>query len=299
MSVESAHASRARSAAKRPVDLTGGCLCGVGAGGGGVRHDARVERGSRQVVADLGPNPPENPSVSAPWPDFSDKVLHWQNYSYSWDPASPDHSNGQEIKGEIWVQVGLDNRPVAMRGTFFHADGSFHQDYLYVDGRGIVVYDEPILDQDGNPQTDPCREESTFDKVRFAELVDTGEPLFLDRAKASSLGFARSDAPPAAVPLLEPADVGVASEDVIGNGAKTTEAWVLESPGESGSTRVDILGLDADGRLAVETHSERLAGGGEVVRQRLISTAVEVFSAQDAAVRSVFNSVALREGCGG
>ncbi len=268
-------------------------------GGAAFLMTRELSGGSPQAVADLGPNPPENPSVSAPWPDFSNRVLHWQNYSYSFDPKSPDHSNGQEITGEVWVQVGPDNKPVAMRGTFFHPDGSFHQDYLYADGRGIVVYDEPILDRDGNPQADPCRDESALDKVRFDQLVDTGEPLFLDRAKVTSLGFAQTDAVAAAIPSLKPADVGVASEDVIGNEGKPTEVWAKESPGEDGSTRVDAFALDADGRLAVETHSERLVGGGEVLRQRFISTAVEVFAAQDAVLQSVFDTATLREGCGG
>lgn len=255
--------------------------------------------GSPQAVADLGPNPPEVPSMSAPWPDFSNKVLHWQNYSYSFDLGSPDHSNGQEIRGEIWVQVGPNNRPVALRGTFLHEDGLFHQEYLYVNGQETLVFDQPVLPPDAPVQLPtPCRQEFTLDAATFARVVDTGEPLYVDRAKIASLGLERANAPSMAIPSLEPAGLGVAPEYVIGAGTSVAEVWVKEKPTEGGNVKVDVLELDPDsGRLQAEAHFERLPDGSQVTQSRRTQTAVEVFEERDVPP-TVFDARSLAEGCG-
>ncbi len=152
--------------------------------------------GGGAAIAEIGSNPPENPSVSRVWPDFAGTVLHWQNYSYSFQPASPDSANGEEIRGDIWVQVGTDNVPTALRGRFTRADGSFHQDYLYANGQAIVVYDRPTKSLAGESGPPTCRQEATLDSETFKRLVDTGEPIFVDFARVASAGFVQAGTAP-------------------------------------------------------------------------------------------------------
>lgn len=168
-----------------------------------------ISDGGGQAIADLGPNPPQAPAISGVWPDFAGQVLHWQNYTYSFQPGSPDSANGKEIRGEIWLRVGPDNRPIALRGTFANPDGSFHQDYLYVNGRGIVVYDQPVKIPGEDLGEATCRHESALDDEAFSRLVDTGEPTFVDYSLVKAAGFAAADTEPTDLPPLEPAGPGV------------------------------------------------------------------------------------------
>lgn len=255
---------------------------------------------SPQAIAELGPNPPENPSISTPWPDFSNKVLHWQDHSYFFEPGSPDDSNGQEIVGDIWVEVGGNNKPVALRATFRHADGSFHQEFLYVNGQEILVFDRPVLPPDAPVQLPtPCRQEFTLDAATFDRVVDTGEPLYVDRSRIASLGLERTAASSATIPSLNPAGLpGVAPEYVISSGTSAAEAWVREKPTEDGSVKVDVLELDPDsGRLQAEAHFERLPDGSHETQSRRTQTAVEVFAERDVPP-AVFDAGSLAEGCG-
>ncbi len=257
-----------------------------------------VGDGGGQAIADLGPNPPQAPAISGVWPDFTGQVLHWQNYSYSFQPGSPDSANGEEIRGDIWVQVGPDNRPIALRGTFARPDGSFHQDYLYANGRGIVVYDQPVEIPGEDLGQLTCRQESALDDETFRRLVDTGEPAFVDYGRVASAGFVRADTEPAESPPLEPAGFGVAPQRVLGDSVGVDEVWSKQSTPESGGTLIDSLQIDAGGRLVAEVHTGHGPDGSELFTLRRAFTEVEVFSGQDAAVQSVFDPKTLSEGCG-
>lgn len=256
-----------------------------------------VSDGGGQAVAEVGPNPPATPSISGARPDFTGQVLHWQNYSYSFEPGGPDSANGREIRGEIWVRVGPDNKPLALRGTFAHPDGSFHQDYLYVDGRGIVVYDEPI-EIPGEDLQGSCRQESVLDDKTFSRLVDTGEPTFVDDSLIKSAGFVRADTEPADFPPLEPAGLGAPPQAVIGDSVGVDDVWSKQSALESGGTLTDSLQVDAGGRLVAEVHTGRGPDGSELFTYRRTFSEVEVFSGLDAAGLSVFDPETLSEGCG-
>ena len=244
------------------------------------------------VEAEIVPGPPQEASIALPWPDFRNKVLHWQSLTYVYSPSGPDHANGQEISGDIWVHVGSDNTPIAIRGKFTHKDGSFHQEYLVVDGTEFVVFDEIPLPADA-PVAISCRQETKLEPTTFAKLVDTGEPLFADPAKLQSLGFSIDARPPSSVPDLPDVEAGATPENVVGDGPAAA-VWVKETLLESGDVQVFIIEVDAESSLVqADTHLRNGVDGAIVRRQRL-STPVEVFAAEGLAA-SLFRPETLAE----
>lgn len=251
---------------------------------------------SPPAIAELRPGAPQQPDIQAPGPDFSNKVLHWQSYSYSFDPGSPDSANGQEIVGDIWVKVGPNNKPIASRGTFRFADGSFHQEYLYVDGREIIVFDRPMLPPDAPVQPpNACRQESALDAGTFDKRVDAGEPFYVDRPKMAAAGFEPTAAAPTDIPALERADLPGKAESVLGT-TTATEVWVKEAAGEGDTVRVTVLELDDSGYLRVDQTYERASDGSEVTRYRSVKTAIEVFPSEEVPT-SRFSAETVAAGC--
>lgn len=255
-----------------------------------------LTNGSGQAVADLGSQPPEEPSISSPWPDLSGRVLHWQNYSYVFAPGSPDGANGQEIRGDIWLRIGPDNEPIALRGTFTYEDGSFHQDYLYSDGRGIIVQDEPVQTLQGGESV--CRLEKVFDDATFADLVNPGEPMFTDRSLIEAVGFVRDSAPPIAQPALDPASLDSTRQEVLGDQqVGPVEVWTKEVSFEDGSSTSHSVQISEQGWLTAESHSLLGSDGTELSTSRRALSPIEVFSGSNAKINSVFDPATLSEGC--
>lgn len=91
----------------------------------------RTSRPGGTVTAQQAPSAPgASASVTAQGPDFSNRVLHWQNRSYSADDGSPDPKNQAWAVSDVWVKVGSNNRPVAERGVTT-VSGQFNQAVLY------------------------------------------------------------------------------------------------------------------------------------------------------------------------
>lgn len=252
---------------------------------------------SPRAIAQLRPGAPRQPDIRAARPDFSNKVLYWQTYSYSFDPGSPDSANGQEIVGDIWVKVGPNNKPVASRGTFRFADGSFHQEYLYVDGREIIIFDRSMLPPDAPVQPpNACRQESTLDAATFDKGVDTGEPFYVERGKMAAAGFEPAAAAPTDIPALKRADLPVEAESVLGSAA-ARDVWRKQTADEGDTVRVTVLEMDSDsGYLRVDWTYERAADGSEITRYRSVKTAIEVFPSEDVPA-SLFSAETVAAGC--
>lgn len=256
-----------------------------------------ISAGGGEAIANLGPNPPESPSISGPWPDLAGKVLHWQNYNYSLNAQSPDEANGEQIRGDIWLRVGPDNKPLALRGTFTYPDGSFQQEYLYANNQAIVIYDQPIMTVDGNSDDPVCRQDQALDEATFAKLLDVGEPLLVDRSRVQSLGFTVGDTPPTNRPSLDEAAISQTAQETLGDASGPEEVWAKEDSLDGGIKAVDSIQVDQDGWLAAETRTIIGSDGSEISVNRRSFTPVEVFSGTDLNIDSVFDSKTLHEGC--
>lgn len=87
------------------------------------------------------PIPSSNPVSLIHTPlELNDKVVHWIQTSYSYDPTSRDPGNGVVITGDIWEQIGPDSLPTAFRAQYRLPDGTLLQEILQTRKEVIVIY---------------------------------------------------------------------------------------------------------------------------------------------------------------
>ncbi|HEU4758616.1 MAG TPA: hypothetical protein VFT91_01415 [Dehalococcoidia bacterium] len=231
--------------------------------------------------------PPDLPSLSLqPWPDFRNKVLHWQFYGYEFLPDSPDAANGQDLVADIWVKVASDNTSDAARAITRYSDGRFRQESVWRrNGTAIQIMDiaEPPNAPVGWPH--PCRTEG-------GPPLEVG-PLFPDPTSLRSAGYKAVQAPTTDIPALKRASLS--AEAAIGGAG--ADVWRLEIALANGRTEISTIELDEGvGYLRSQTLVQRLPGGTEVVQQRKRVTSIEVLPA-DTVPTSVFEPETEAEPC--
>lgn len=226
--------------------------------------------------------------ISAPGPDFSNKVLHWQVYGTVWFRNGPDPGNGKKTVSDVWVRFGPENDLVAARSVMTYEDGSLRAAELAVPGQVINISGQPIR---------PSLCQSTATGASANLELQSFRPLYVDVARVRAAGFhLAGDKPVAPPPAPGAASVQIAPEAVI-RPVASLQWWEGKVPAGPGRTAYESMEIDGDSGLVVVNNIEERDSSGELTQQSQNSlSAIEVFAA-DAVPASMFGAEALPEGC--
>lgn len=226
--------------------------------------------------------------ISAPGPDFSNRVLHWQVYGTVWFRNGPDPGNGKKTVSDVWVKFGPQNDLLAARSLTTYEDGSLRAAELAVPGQVINISGQPVA---------PNRCQSTGTGASANLELQSFRPLYVDVARVPAAGFHLAGDKPFAPPAAPGApSLQVAPEAVI-RPVASLQWWEGKVPARPRGTAYESMEIDGDSGLVLVNNIEERDSSGELTQQSQISSsAIEVFAA-DAVPASIFGAEALPKGC--
>jgi hypothetical protein len=188
------------------------------------------------------------PDFLRPPPESPGRVLAWSFRRRFFDPSAPDPANGQEIRGEVFLEVGEDGQPVRLHGQFRLPDGHLYAEMWRTAGR---AWEARFVDP-GGPVCFP--EPSSPEAMRWAF------PPFVEVRKLSAEGWEPTSEERTGFDLPAPLSLeGAAPERIWGEGPVTW--WRRTVRWEGGWVERAWMAISEDGQLRAVRQERREAGG--------------------------------------
>jgi hypothetical protein len=188
------------------------------------------------------------PAFLRPPPESPGRLLAWVFRRRSFDPSAPDPANGQEIRGEVFLEVGNDEKPARMHGRFWLPDGRL---YAEIWRTAAVGWEARFMDP-GGPVC--FQEPSSPEAMRWAF------PPFVDLGKLRADGWEPTSEERTGFDLPAPRSLeGAAPERIWGEGPVTW--WRRTVRWEGGWVERAWMAISEDGQLRAVRQERREAGG--------------------------------------
>lgn len=205
----------------------------------------------------LTSSPPQS-QISPDWlvrPSFAGQVLHWTQEVSSYTVNGPDPTNGKEMIGDIWVEVGSDGVPARIYTRYTLPDGTFVQELLQTPSTMTVLFDT------SSRTTTVCNvaNQSTSAKSLLSAL-----PLFAKESLLSAASYVQVgneiQYPLPATSSLE----GVVPRQIYPAG-DSIHTWLLDKKFNSGMSDTTAMEVNADGRV-LATEIKLFSSTGELIQ---------------------------------
>lgn len=207
------------------------------------------------------------PAYLVPGPSFAGKVLHWTQTNYTFDPNSPDATNGWPISGEMWLQFGDDGQFNRFRGYYTRADGTFLQEIVQTRDTTTVIFGI------GYPASSPAGCTGSGPSSPQAHAL----PAFAAGAPTlASLGFTPSDGLTQPLPATTPLP-GIRPLTTYQAGP-VIRGWERREVSDSGTTLARRLEIDAQGRVVAAVGRVTDANGVVISESRQMYGGLDIYT---------------------
>ncbi len=196
------------------------------------------------------------PWVKAP-PAIANTILHWRQVTSSYVQGGIDPSNGKQILGDIWEQIGGNGQIMALHARYTYLDGTFHQE-IFEDETMLTVIEgqDYLILQPSTPPKNWCIEQQPTDLNELHSHL----PPFIDEAILAQEGFQMSEGAlsmelPTTPSLEQVTPIAFYPSHPLGH------VWVRQEPGKGNALETNTLEVSPQDRLLAEESAARDAHG--------------------------------------
>lgn len=119
-------------------------------------------------------------------PTLVSTVLHWSTSDFFANSTSPDPSNGQQVLGDIWMEMGTSGEPVRARTLVTFVNGTFHQEAVLSSQTRTMVVSPRTAPSAPNTTPVACIREGVVSGLDM--MLNLG-PIYIDENVLQSQGY--------------------------------------------------------------------------------------------------------------
>ncbi|GEM_PF-2266766 len=193
------------------------------------------------------------PTSQPPWvkapPAIANTILHWRQVTSSYVQGGIDPSNGKQILGDIWEQIGSKGQITLLHARYTYLDGTFHQEIFENEAMLTVIKGQDYLVlQPATPPHDWCIEQQQTDLNELHSHL----PPFIDEAALAQVSFQMREETlslelPTTPSLEQVTPIAVYPSQPLGH------VWVRQEPGRGNALETITLEVGPQDRLLAET----------------------------------------------